>query len=77
MTRDQHEARPALVRRSTREGLCLLVETIQSQQAEGDCEVSVVLALNGVAAQVQRVDPVTGQQHVWQEIREDSEPADM
>lgn len=42
-----------------------------------DCEVSVVLALNGVAIQVRRVDPVTGQQQVWQEIREDSDPAGM
>ena len=77
MTLDEHEARLALVRRRTREGLRLLVETIRSQEAEGDCEVSVVLALNGVAVQVQRIDPVTGQQQVWQEIREDSDPADM
>ena len=77
MTLDEHEARLALVRRRTREGLRLLVETIQSQQAEGDREVSVVLALNGIAVRVQRVDPVTGQQQVWQEIREDSGPAAM
>ena len=47
MTVDEHEARLALVCRRTREGLRLLVETIRSQEAEGDCEVSVVLALNG------------------------------
>lgn len=77
MTVDEHEARLALVRRRTREGLRLLVETIQSQQAEGDCEVFVVLALNGLAVQVKRIDPATGEQHVWQEIREDSDPAAM
>ena len=77
MTLDEHDARLALVRRRTREGLRLRVETVRSQQAEGDCEVSVVLALNGVAVRVQRVDPVTGQQKVLQEIREDSDPAGM
>ena len=77
MVLDEHEARLALVRRRTRQALRLLVETIQFQQAEEVYEVSVVLALNGVAVQVQRVDPVTGQQQVWQEIREDSDPAGM
>ena len=77
MTLDEHEARLALLRRRTREGLRLLVESIQSRQAEGDCEVSVVLALNGVAVQVQRTDPITGQQQAWQEIREDSYPVGM
>ncbi len=77
MTRDEHETRLALVRRRTRQGLRLLVETIQSQQAEGDCELSVVLALNGVAVRVQRIDPDTGRQQVWQEIREDSGPIGM
>ena len=75
MTLEEHEARLALVRRRTREGLRLLVETIQ--RAEEDCEVSVVLALNGVAVQVQRIDPDTGQEQVWQEIREDSDATGM
>ena len=35
-----------------------------------------ILALNSVAARVQRVDPVTGQQQVCQDIREDACPAD-
>ncbi len=77
MTVDQHEARLALVRRRTRQGLRFLVEIIQSQQAEGDCKVSVALALNGVAVRVQRTDPDTGRQQVWQEIREDSGPTSM
>ncbi len=54
------QAHLALVRRRTRQGLWLLVETVQSQQAEGTCEVSVALALNGVAVRVQRIDPDTG-----------------
>ena len=77
MSVDEHEARLALVRRRTRQGLRLLVETIQSQQAEGDCEVSIALALNGVAVRIQRTDPDTGRQQIWQEIREDSDPAGM
>ncbi len=77
MTRDEHESRLLLVRRRTRQGLQLLVETIQSQQAEGACEISVALALNGVAVQVQRINSDTGRQQVWQEIREDSDPSAM
>ena len=50
-----------------------LVETIQSHQAKGACEVSVTLAVNGVAVRVQRIDPDSGRQQVWQEIREDSD----
>ncbi len=42
-----------------------------------DCEVSVVLALTGVAVRVQRIDPDTGREQVWQEIREDFEPTAM
>ena len=42
-----------------------------------DCEVSVVPALNGVAVQVQRIDPDTGQEQVRQEVRKDSDPAGM
>ena len=75
MTREEHEARLALVRRRTWQGLRLLVETIK--RAEEDCEMSVVLALNGVAIQVKRIDPDTGQELVWQEIGEDSEPTAM
>ena len=72
MTRDEREARLALLRRRARQGLCLPVEAIQSHQAEGACEVSVALTLNGIAVQVQRIDPDTSQQQVRQEIREDS-----
>ena len=72
MTHEEHEARLALVRHRTREGLHLLVETIQ--RAEEDCEISVVLALNGVAVQVKRIDPDTGQEQVSFEIREDTDP---
>ncbi len=75
MTCDEHEARLALVRRRTREGLLLLVETIQSLQAEGTYEVTATLALNGVAVQADRIDRNTGRRQVWQEIREDSGPA--
>ena len=57
MTRDEHEARLALVRRRARQSLRLPVETIQSHQAERTCEVSVALTLNGAAVQVQRIDP--------------------
>lgn len=35
-----------------------------------------ILALNSVAARVQRVDPVTGRQQICQDIREDACPAD-
>ena len=77
MTVDEHEARLALVRRCTRQGLRLLVETVQSHQSEGACEVSVALAFNGIAVRVQRIDPDTGRQQVRQEIWEDSGPIGM
>ena len=77
MTCNEHEARLALVRRRTREGLQFLVETIQSLQAEGTYEVAVALARNGVAVQADRIDRDTGRTRLWQEIREDSEPVDM
>ena len=56
MTRDEHEAHRALVRRRIRQGLQLLVETIQSLPDDATHEVSVVLARNGVAVQVDRMD---------------------
>ena len=56
MTRNQHEALRALVSRRTRQGLRLLVETIQSLPDDATYEVSVVLARNGVAVQVDRMD---------------------
>ena len=64
-TQDEHEARLALVRRRTRQCLRLPVETILSHRAEADCEVSVALALNGIAVRVQHIDPDTGGQQVW------------
>ena len=77
MTRNEHEARLSLVRRRTREGLRLLVDTIQSFTDDGDYDISVALALNGVAVRVQRNDPDASQQRVWQEIGEDTDPNDM
>ena len=58
MTRNQHEAHRALVSHRTRQGLRLLVETPD----DATCEVSVVLARNGVAVRVQHIDPDTGRQ---------------
>ncbi len=75
--RDEHEAYRALIRRRTREGLQLLVETIQSLQAEGTYEVTATLARNGVAVKADRIDPDAGRTRLWQQIREDSETVDM